>query len=178
MAGSRRVSAVARFGLALAVPGLGHFASGRWGKGALFLGAILGSFAFGWGVTGGEAVSFRRHPLVLTAQGGAAGPTALALYLSRSRPQQKWIDALLEMRAISPEEADRIPRGVSRSDAWNHLRRKTGVADKFLEAAYWESSRRAEPRMDVGVLYAMIAGLLNLLVAADAAQGAGKPDGK
>lgn len=157
--------------LALAVPGLGHFLSRRSGKGLLFFVTILGTYGFGWGISRGEAVSFRRHPLTLAAQIGATGPTTLALLASRGREERKWLDALVRSRAITKEELRRIRDRSGGGSSWVYLRRQIGVPEEALRAAYREASLRAEPRLDIGVLFVMVAGLLNALVAFDAAEG-------
>jgi hypothetical protein len=160
-----------RLVLGLILPGLGHLASGRRGKGILFLVTILGTYAFGWGITRGECVSTRKHPIALIAQAGAAGPTAAAIAIGGDHDTRRWIRVLVESGDLSADQARVIPSRAGAPEMWHLLQDRLGVPEGRVARARWEATRRAHPRIGIGVLYTMVAGLLNLLVAFDAAEG-------
>ena len=163
--------------LGLLVPGAGHLATRRRGKAALFFITITGTFAFGWGVTRGECVSVERHPVAFVGQLGAVGPTAAALLAGRGREERLWVEALVARGALSESMAARVPTREGSEAVWTVVRDRLGVPAGEVQAAYWESARRAPARGDIGLLYTMVAGLLNVLVAFDAADGSSRTRG-
>jgi hypothetical protein len=72
-------SPVAALVLAWAIPGAGHAYAGRWGKGALFFGCIVGLLAAGMIIGGGTVIVHRdaqgHLELWWLAQMGAGGAT-------------------------------------------------------------------------------------------------------
>jgi len=72
-------SPVAALVLAWAIPGAGHAYAGRWGKGALFFGCIVGLLVAGMIIGGGTVIIHRdtqgHIELWWMAQMGAGGPT-------------------------------------------------------------------------------------------------------
>lgn len=131
--------------LGFLIPGLGHVYLGKHLKGAVAFIFLVGLFAAGLFVTRGECVSIdkdRGHPYAFFAQVGCGLPTGLALLRSHTYEVRKWFGTDSE----PPTETD------------------------------WSSANDEElkmlPKLDEGLLYTMIAGLLNLLLIHDALLGA------
>lgn len=132
--------------LAFLVPGLGHVYLGRHRKGLLAFVVLVGLFGWGVGISRGECVSLAAdedsgHRYAFVAQVGAGLPTALALLSTHSYQ----VKTALGMKA---QEPDRVS---------NHFQ-----DDDYVERL---------PKLDEGLLYTMIAGLLNLLLIYDAFLG-------
>ena len=138
--------------LAWLVPGLGHFYQGRRGKGALFLVCILGTFFYGLYLGEGHVVyaswkpQHRRLPYL--CQVGAGLPALPALVQSYRvgrgvAPIGDW---------MTPPEAAIRPEYRHRIKTWD------------LDAEH----RRLHRFFELGTVYTMIAGLLNILVIYDA----------
>jgi hypothetical protein len=134
--------------LAWLCPGLGHFYQGRNAKGALFFVCILSTWFFGLWLGGGHSVYASNttiaRKLVFGCQLGVGLPAAPAIIqgLKASKNQQP----LWEGFMAPPKEGN----GFDDLSDWNFQ----------FGAAY-----------DLGVLYTMIAGLLNILVIFDAFAG-------
>jgi hypothetical protein len=133
-------------------PGAGHLYQRRYAKGVLFMVCILGTYFFGLTLGGGHVVyaswtkGDRRWQYI--CQLGVGAPALPALVQSRrvrSGKEPLWADVMAPPRevAISTDESDDL------SD-W-HL-----VFHSFFE---------------LGTLYTMIAGLLNVLAVCDAYAG-------
>ena len=140
--------------LAWLVPGAGHFYQGRWAKGALFCVCILGTFLFGLVLGEGKVVH----------SGGLEHVSGRGL----ARLVQTW--------PIIPQSCV----GLAASPAWiQHLRllqKKQPLFGGFMappdsaeELSYWYEQLNV--RYDVGALYTIVAGLLNVLAIYDAACG-------
>lgn len=147
--------------LAWLVPGLGHLYQGRTAKGLLFFVTILGTFAFGlWGVGGGKVVyanSFGSQPWrwQYYCQLGVGLPAMPAL-LQKGRAGRP--HALLGDFMAPPEMT---PQNLT-DDSGNLSKQPTELAKWTLEM---------HPRYEIGTVYTVIAGLLNLLVICDAYGG-------
>jgi len=131
--------------LAFLIPGLGHIYLGKSFKGVVAFVFLVGLYAAGLFVTRGECVSVDKekgHPYAFFAQVGCGLPTGLALLRSHSAEVKKWFGN--EPGADSYEERDY-------------------EKDEFVARL---------PKLDEGLLYTMIAGLLNLLLIHDAFLGA------
>ena len=140
--------------LAWLVPGAGHFYQGRWAKGALFCVCILGTFLFGLVLGEGKVVH--------------TGGEEHVVGRGFARLVQTW--------PILPQSCI----GLAASPAWiQHLRLRQGKAPLFGglmapprsadELSLWYE--RLNVRYDVGALYTIVAGLLNVLAIYDAACG-------
>jgi hypothetical protein len=133
--------------LAFLVPGLGHIYLGRRAKGAIAFVVLTGLFGWGIGISRGECVSLAvdeesGHRYAFIAQVGAGLPVAFAL---------------LNTHAYEVKHALGIP-----------AERPPEVSSRFSDETYIERL----PKLDEGLLYTMIAGLLNLLLIYDAFLGA------
>ena len=146
-----RDPALAAF-LAWLLPGLGHFYQGRRAKGALFSVCVLGTFFYGLYLGDGHVVyaswkpQHRRLPYL--CQVGAGLPALPALV--QSYRVGRGIDAIGNW--MTPPDVS-IPRQYRhRVETWD------------LDAEH----RRLHRFFELGTVYTMIAGLLNILVIYDA----------
>lgn len=135
------------------IPGAGHFYQRRYAKAVLYAVCILGTYFFGFFLGDGKVVyaSFRRpdvrYPYLCQV---FVGLPALPALVQRhrvlgSRPPQDplWNGVMAPPRNVREQEAD--------------------------ELASWH--RRLKGRFELGTLYTMVAGLLNLLAIYDAYAG-------
>ena len=129
-------------------PGAGHLYQGRYGKGVLYMVCIVSTFFFGLSLGGGQSVYASNRSvgrrLVFACQLGVGLPAAPAIVqaVRVSRGQQPlWGGAMAPPREDNPFDD---------LSAWNY---KYGAA------------------FDLGVLYTMVAGLLNILAIYDAYGG-------
>ena len=149
--------------LAWLVPGAGHMYQGRWGKGLLFTICILGTFVFGMYLGEGNVVyaswgedpNQRRLAYVLQIGVGAPALPALVQANFESRPLGDFMappEFPLNKWGFEGETTtDEHGHSVTR---WDHD-----------ELAQWY--RRIDG-FELGTVYTMIAGLLNILAIYDA----------
>lgn len=137
--------------LAWLVPGAGHWYQRRYGKAVLFAACVLGTFFYGMAIGNGHVVyaSWNRTDFrwQYVCQLGVGLPAMPALVQSRR-----------VMRDKEPLFADVLapPRQPVRPNDRDHL------ADWHLDLSW---------RFDLGTLYTMVAGLLNILAVFDAYSG-------
>jgi hypothetical protein len=138
-------------------PGAGHIYQRRYAKGILFMMCILTTYFFGFGIGGWRVVyaSFRQPDLRLPyiCQVGIGIPALPALI--------EW------QRAYSVPPKGPLFGGVFRppGDSKNPIFENLGN-DKLAE---WHSTLKG--RFELGTLFTMIAGLLNILAVYDAYAG-------
>jgi hypothetical protein len=158
-------------GLAWVFPGAGHFYQGRWAKGALFTVCILGTYLFGLFIGHGKVVHtggtsdlvrgttlgrlVQRWPII--AQVGVGVPTVFA-FVQQVRVNGGH-EPFLGGWFAPPRSAMELQRQYGTS-IYN------GNTD---ELAYW--NEKLNVRYDIGMLYTMVAGLLNVLAIYDAYGG-------
>jgi hypothetical protein len=164
------------------VPGLGHLYQGRVFKGRLFLATILGTFLLGWWIGAGRVVFHEWRPadkrLAFVGQAGiglAAIPAFIQSRLLNGPARQpfgcsqwfappvrngQYVSARYAARLVASEPAivaddffDRPPLKQFRGD----------------ELAIWQY--QLGRAFDIGTLYTMLAGMLNILVVFDAWAG-------
>ena len=141
--------------LALLWPGLGHIYQHRYTKGILFMVCILGLFLFGWNL-GGQRVVYaswrdgdrRWHYFCQVWVGLPAWPAMLQA-----------LD-----KGLFNKEFMRQP-SLTQSFATKHDREH----DQPTELDLWQL--RHHSHYEMGTIFTMVAGLLNLLVIFDAAAG-------
>lgn len=139
--------------LAWLIPGLGHIYQGRTGKGILLLVCILGTFLYGLFALGQGRVVYaawnenHRRPHYLSQIGVGLPALPALVQANRYRNDRK----LLFGGAMAPPS---IPG-----------RRNTANPDNPTEH---ELHRRLHRYWDLGTVYTMIAGLLNVLAIYDA----------
>ncbi|QDT70344.1 hypothetical protein MalM25_32910 [Planctomycetes bacterium MalM25] len=160
--------------LAWLVPGLGHLYQGRRAKGFLFMGSIIGLFVAGMWIGGGQVVYASTLPVQplrsylydgwpFLCQSGI-GAVAIPGWIERSRYQANK-DALLVPAFYPPQGADRARRDGAESttdQSDNRVVHPDGAAKRRYRLGF---------RFEVGMVYTVIAGLLNLLVVYDAHSG-------
>jgi hypothetical protein len=164
----RRYSAIAAF-LSLVVPGLGQIYQGRVAKGALFLICIPGMFFVGMALGNWKNVflppanGWPGNPLPRVTLGNVRveGPLK-ALYYRIQYAGQFWVGAaawpaLLQYVAYDPDK-DSMPvfGGFERTPSETELN---------------DLQRNSDKRWDLGWVYTVIAGVLNVLVIYDAYAG-------
>jgi hypothetical protein len=141
------------------VPGLGHLYQGRVGKGALFFICVLGTFVFGLAIGKGKMVY---------ASSPGEEPWRWQYYcqLGVGLPA---LPALLQSKPIK----DRHPNGGFMAPPAHEpipVRDASGgMSNQPDEIAAW--TVEMHPRYELGTVYTVIAGLLNILVICDAYGG-------
>ena len=145
--------------LAWVLPGMGHLYQGRTGKGLLFFVCIMGTFLFGLWIGGGKVVyasSPGEEPWrwQYYCQLGVGGP-ALPALLKRTPVEQRREDAGI---MAPPAHVPVRVRDSSGNEA---------IQPNELEA--WTVERH--PGFELGTVYTVVAGLLNVLVICDAYAG-------
>lgn len=135
-------------------PGAGHLYQRRFGKGIMFMACILGTYFFGLGLGGGRVVyaSFQR------------GPDFRYPYFLQVGVGLPALPALL----YSQKNLDQDRQGKASWMAPPHINRNNDE----LSAWHKELGRYFE----LGTLYTMVAGLLNVLVILDAYGGPALPE--
>lgn len=160
--------------LAWLVPGLGHLYQGRRTKGFLFMGSIVGLFVAGMLIGGGQVVYASTLPVrplpsylydgwPFLCQSGI-GAVAIPGWVERAR-YQAGNGPLLVPALYPPPGADRAGRVgpiTSIDQSNNEVIHPDGPAKRRYDLGF---------RFEVGMVYTVIAGLLNLLVVYDAHSG-------
>ena len=160
--------------LAWLFPGLGHLYQGRRAKGVLFMASIVGLFVAGMVVGGGKVayastLPFTPVPAYLydgwpfVCQSGI-GVVAIPGWIERSR-YLAGEGPLISETLYPPRTGPQAMRGapiVSTDDAGNEVRHPDGAAKRRYDLGF---------RFEAGMVYTVIAGLLNLLVVYDAHSG-------
>ena len=161
--------------LAWLVPGLGHLYQGRRAKGFLFMGSIIGLFVAGMLIGGGQVVYASTLPLrplpgylydgwPFLCQSGI-GAVAIPGWIERARYQDNQ-GPLLVSAFYPPVGADRAgrtePAPSSQDQSGAEVIHPDGAAKRRYDLGF---------RFEVGMVYTVIAGLLNLLVVYDAHSG-------
>ena len=178
--------------LAWLIPGAGHMYQGRIAKGVLFFVCIVGTFFNGLYLGGGHVVYASWRPndkrLHYICQVGVGLPALPALVQARAVqppwPKSPWWDGFMAPPMLPGEivPRERAVEGQSHSvdgfrlaEQWRADARDAAnlseryVVNQFDEKSAWEED--AHQYFQIGELYTMLAGLLNLLVIFDAAFG-------
>jgi hypothetical protein len=147
--------------LAWALPGLGHLYQGRTGKGLLFFICVLGTFLYGLYLGGGKVVyasvpgepQYRWQYWCQLGVGLPAAPALVQRHRVLSHQPPLW-SGLMAPPQMQPVET---------VDDSQH------VSVQPDELGKWVVDRH--PRFELGTVYTVIAGLLNILVICDAYAG-------
>lgn len=148
--------------LAWAIPGLGHLYQGRTGKGFLFFICILGTFAYGLYLGGGKVVyaavpweqQFRWQYFCQLGVGLPSTPMLIQRHrMLHNEP------LLFGSNFMAPPRNEPVPW----KDDSGHMTRQPN------ELAKW--TVEYHPLFEIGTVYTMVAGLLNVLVICDAVAG-------
>lgn len=179
--------------LAWLIPGAGHFYQRRWGKGGLFMVCILGTFFMGMWMGQGKVVyaSWRHNdqryayfcqigvglpalPAVVQAIRMGSDPPRAPLFGGMMAPPlmpgqlvpQEWAEAQVAAGEVNrrdfPDLAEQSPPryvGYKPPDA-------ARSADPFNQLSSWNF--KMGPFFELGTVYTLIAGLLNVLAIYDA----------
>ena len=133
--------------LAWLIPGLGHFYQRRWAKGVLFFVCIFGTFVFGFEIGGGKVVYASFRPQVRRlhyfCQAGVGLPAMPALV-----------------------QAMRVRQGKK---AWGTFMAPPDPGPDGGELHVWHEELHRN--FELGTVFTMIAGLLNILAIFDAWAG-------
>lgn len=176
------------------VPGLGQLYQGRRLKGALFMAALVPTFLAGMWIGGGRVVyaswkpGEKRWPFVCQAGIGAAAIPALVQAWRLNGPAKEPLlksqflaPPLARGQVVSPGYAARLVEvdpDLDQEDfrplpPWRQFRPYPGpgALDRRPadQVSIWQT--RLGRFFEIGTLYTMIAGMLNLLVAYDAWSG-------
>jgi hypothetical protein len=176
-----RNPALAAF-LSWAVPGLGHLYQGRVFKGRLFMGAILGTFLAGMWLGGGKVVyaSWKpgdtRWPFICQAGAGLVAMPAFVQALQMHGVSKQPLfgstfmaPPLTAGQYVSRGYADRLAASDPDIDAEDFFDRPPLKQFRGEQVSHWH--RRLGRWFDIGTLYTMLAGMLNILVIYDAWAG-------
>lgn len=168
--------------LSWAVPGLGQLYQGRTFKGRLFMGAILGAFLAGMWLGGGRVVYASWKPgdtrwafLCQAGAGLVAMPAvvqSLALNGAAKQPlfgSQFMAPPLVAGQYVSRAYADRLAASDPDIDADDFFDRPPLKQFRGEQVSLWQ--RQLGRWFDIGTLYTMLAGMLNVLVVYDAWAG-------
>lgn len=138
--------------LAWLIPGAGHFYQRRFAKGALFFVCILGTFFFGLAMGGGRVVyaSLAKNDVrwQYFCQVGVGAPA---------------LPAILQTRRANAGKPPLFGSDIMRPP------QLSGDPQRYDELAQWHDDYHTY--FELGTLYTMIAGLLNILAIYDAACG-------
>jgi len=186
--------------LAWLVPGLGHMYQRRWGKGGLFMTCILGTFFYGLWLGGGRVVyaSFREGDAhyAFLAQVGVGLPAlpavVQAMRVSGTSPKAPLLGGfmappmipgqlvprawILDQRAKHPDDVEFDPAYFPDADEiyyrYSGIPIERGYSDQLGQWNY-----KLGAFFDLGTVFTMIAGLLNILAIWDAWGGPALPGG-
>jgi TM2 domain-containing membrane protein YozV len=153
--------------LAWMVPGLGHIYQGRTGKGLLFFICVMGTFFYGMYLGGGKVVyaatdweeQFRWQYFCQLGVGLTSTPMLVQRHRVENSQEPLW-------------KTEKFPQGfmappLNRMTDWtDHSGNPTTQPN---ELAKW--TVKYHPNFEIGTVYTVIAGLLNVLVICDAAGG-------
>jgi TM2 domain-containing membrane protein YozV len=152
--------------LAWLVPGLGHLYQGRWAKGILFLLCITGTFCYGLWLGGGRVVyvSMKANDrrLAYLCQIGVGLPSLPALVQAQR----------FRSKSVREQAQQRERAGQARLFDW-FMVPPTVSDDPHSDDPdeLDELHRRLHRFFELGTVYTMIAGLLNVLAIYDACGG-------
>ncbi len=167
--------------LAWCVPGAGHFYQGRHHKGGLFMGVILGMFLAGMWLGAGRVVyaAWRPEPrwaYVCQAGAGLVAMPALvqSMRLAGAAKQPLLASPLMAPplqpgQTVSRAYAERKVAGDADIDRDDFLDRPPYRLFRGDELSLWQ--RRLGRWFELGTLYTMLAGMLNVLAVYDAFAG-------
>jgi hypothetical protein len=145
-------------------PGAGHLYQRRYGKGLLYMVCILSIFFFGL-VLGQGRVVYAMHPPGANPPAAGGGFNNILTRLASIAPLPFWLQAATGLPAM--------PAVVQRMRVNDHKPPLFGgwmaPPRSTQELNGWH--RQLNQRYDMGVLYTMIAGLLNFFAIWDAAAG-------
>ena len=155
--------------LAWALPGLGHIYQGRIGKGLLFFICVLGTFVYGMYISGGKvayaAVSWeQQYRWQYLCQLGVGLPATPMLW-QRERALQ--VREEIRQGKAQEEYTGFMAPPRSKPQPWKDYSGNVSTQPNELAA----NVVKHHPYFELGTVYTVVAGLLNILVICDAAAG-------
>jgi TM2 domain-containing membrane protein YozV len=160
------------------IPGAGQLYQGRTAKGLLFMTCILSTFFYGLLLGGGKVVyaawnkNERRLPYLCQVAVGLPALPALGQAMWAERGDPLWGGLM----APPMMPGDRVPRErISQTDP-------VEFSDKEARYGYYQADqlslwhKELNQRFELGTVFTMIAGLLNVLVIFDALAGPLAPE--
>lgn len=152
--------------LAWLVPGLGHLYQGRTAKGLLFFVCVLGTFLYGFSLGKGKVVyastpgqAFRWQYYCQLGVGLPAMPALLQRRRVMQNQQPLWQSERFSHGFMAPPSN----RPVRSKDYSGRFSTQPNEQAKWIVETY--------PNSELGTMYTVVAGLLNLLVICDAVAG-------
>jgi hypothetical protein len=165
--------------LSYLVPGLGQIVQGRVGKGLLFLGCLYGMFFYGLYLGHGHNVYVPESP---APREGSGGTRLLDALTDRARfAGQFWIGVAAwpalaqQLSRPSPRADETGPEFEQRLSKWRTGETPHPLFGTFMrapeETALNDELRNSDKKYELGWMYTVIAGVLNILVIYDAFAG-------
>ena len=145
-------------------PGAGHLYQRRYGKGLLFMACILSIFFFGL-ILGQGRVVYAMHPPGMEAQEVRGRFGNILTTLANIAPLPFWLQGATGLPAM-PAVLQRMRVKNRQAPLFGGV---MAPPQSTQELNSWH--RQLNQRFDMGVLYTMIAGLLNFFAIWDAAAG-------
>ncbi|MHC4660282.1 MAG: DUF6677 family protein [Planctomycetota bacterium] len=139
------------------VPGLGHAYAGDFRRGIIFFILMVGGIFLGFVISDGEAIDVTLHDIAFIGQAGAGIPVLGTAGVKYARAH----------REIRSEYGP----GMGFTEIRRHIRKER---ENRLESEHNERGH-INPWTELGLLLVTIAGLLNILIAIDAAVTAVAP---
>lgn len=172
--------------LAWLIPGAGHFYQRRKAKGALFCICILSTFLFGLGLGRGRVVyasfektDFRWQFIPQLACGAVTFPALVQRSVTQNGAQPIWVlcerfpgnqpASELRFAKITPDNSDQKPAGPTIKDGFMAPPGGPKVTQGNDVLARWHYDYRHD--FEMGTLFTVVAGLLNLMAIYDAFVG-------
>jgi hypothetical protein len=155
--------------LSYLVPGLGQIYQGRVGKGVLFLVILLGMFFLGQAMGNWRNVYM---PLVDDGDNNPVRKPLVSVYNRWHFAGQFWI-GIAAWPAIWQFYDMPVP-SETQSEFWHNFQRPVSAIDERLLNEFLTNSDKTP---DLGWVYTVVAGMLNILVIYDAAVGPAFPAG-
>ena len=146
-------------------PGAGHLYQRRYGKGLLFMACILSLFLFGVILGQGRVVYAMHPPDQLRPPPRGGGFSALTSRLASIAPLPYWLQVGTGLPAM-PAVVQRMRVSKKQQPLWNGF---MAPPNSTPELDRWQ--REGNQKYDMGVLYTMIAGILNFFAIWDACAG-------
>jgi hypothetical protein len=146
-------------------PGAGHIYQRRYGKGLLFMACVLSLFLFGV-ILGEGRVVYAKHPLdQLRAPEGGGRFAQLTHRIAVIAPLPYWLQVVVGAPAL-PAVVQRIRANQNQPPLWNGF---MAPPNSTRELDRWH--RELNQRFEMGLMYTMIAGILNFFAIWDACAG-------
>lgn len=146
-------------------PGAGHMYQRRYGKGLLFMACVLSLFIFGVILGQGRVVYAMHPPDQMRVPQNATRFALITNKLASIAPLPYWLQVGAGLPAL-PAVVQRMRVSQKQQPLWNGF---MAPPNSTPELDRWQ--RELNQNYDMGVLYTMIAGILNFFAIWDACAG-------